>query len=150
MINMNEAWHILSKQHYSNVIMSSTASQITGVSIVCSIVCSEADQRKHQSSASLAFVRGIHLPPVNSHHKGPVTRKIFPLMTSSWLRKFTIRGWINVWIIWQGSKVEQFHWLVIPCINIFEMKLKKICQQHDIMYTWCPRSFHLVVCVSIH
>ena len=34
--------------------------QITGVSIVCSTVCSGADHRKHQSSASLAFVRGIH------------------------------------------------------------------------------------------
>ena len=35
------------------------ASQITGVSIVCSPVCSGANQRKHQSSASLTFVRGI-------------------------------------------------------------------------------------------
>ena len=46
--------------HCSGVIMSAMASQITCVSIVCSIVCSGADQRKHQSSASLAFVRGIH------------------------------------------------------------------------------------------
>ena len=46
--------------HYSDVIMSTMASQITGVSIVCSAVCSGAHQRKHQSSASLAFVRGIH------------------------------------------------------------------------------------------
>ena len=37
-----------------------------------------ADQKKHQSSASLAFVRGIHRWPVNSPHKGPVTRKMFP------------------------------------------------------------------------
>ena len=37
-----------------------------------------ADHRKHQSSASLAFVRGIHRWPVNSPHKGPVTRKMFP------------------------------------------------------------------------
>ena len=36
------------------------------------------DQRKHQSSASLAFVRGIHRWPVNSQHKWPVTRKMFP------------------------------------------------------------------------
>ena len=43
-----------------------------------SIVCSGADQRKHQSSAPLALVRGIHLSPVNSPHKGPVTRKMFP------------------------------------------------------------------------
>ena len=61
--------------HYSDVIMSAMASQITGVSIVYFTVCSGADQRKHQSSASLAFVRGIHRWPVNSPHKEPVTRK---------------------------------------------------------------------------
>ena len=64
--------------YYNNVIMSAMASQITGVPIVYSIVCSGTDQRKHQSSASLAFVRGIHRWPVNSPHKGPVTRKMFP------------------------------------------------------------------------
>ena len=46
--------------HYNDVIISVMASQITSVSTVCSTVCSGADQRKHQSSASLAFVRGIH------------------------------------------------------------------------------------------
>ena len=64
--------------HYSDVIMSAMASQITGVLIVCLNVCSVADQRKHQSSMSLAFVRGIHRWQVNSPHKGPVTRKMFP------------------------------------------------------------------------
>ena len=64
--------------HYSDVIMSVLASQITAVSIVYSTVCLGADQRKHQSSASLAFVRGIHRSTVNSTHKGPVTRKMFP------------------------------------------------------------------------
>ena len=43
-----------------------------------SIVYSDADQRKHQSSASLAFVRGIHRGPMNSPQKWPVTRKMFP------------------------------------------------------------------------
>ena len=52
------------------------ASQITGVFIVCSTVGS--DQRKRQSSASLAFVRGIHRWSVNSPYKRPVTRKMFP------------------------------------------------------------------------
>ena len=47
-------------------------------SLVCSNVCSGVDQRKHQSSASLAFVREIHRWPVNSPHKRPVTWKIFP------------------------------------------------------------------------
>ena len=64
--------------HNSDVIMSPMASQITSLTIVCSTVYSVADQRKHQSSASLAFVRGIHRWPVNSPHKWPVTRKMFP------------------------------------------------------------------------
>ena len=58
--------------------MSAIASHITSLTIVYSIVYSDADQRKHQSSASLAFVRGIHRGPVNSPHKWPVTRKMFP------------------------------------------------------------------------
>ena len=58
--------------------MSDMASQITSFSVVYSILCSDADQRKHQSSAPLAFVRGIHRWPVNSPHRGPVTRKMFP------------------------------------------------------------------------
>ena len=60
------------------VIMSAMASQITSLAIVNSIVYSGADQRKHQSSASMAFKRGIHRWPVNSPRKGPVTRKMFP------------------------------------------------------------------------
>ena len=64
---------------YSNdVIMSTMASQITSVSVVCSTIGSGSDQRKYQSSASLAFVRGIHRWPVNSPHKRPVRRKLFP------------------------------------------------------------------------
>ena len=59
------------------------ASQVTSLTIVYSTVYSGADQRKHQSSASLAFVRGIHRWPVNSPQKGPVARKYFQLMTSS-------------------------------------------------------------------
>ena len=58
--------------------MSTIASQITGVSIVYSTVCSGADQRKYQSSTSLAFVRGIDRSPMNSPHKGPVTQKMIP------------------------------------------------------------------------
>ena len=52
--------------------------KITSVAIVCSTIYSGADQRKHQTSASLAFVRGIHRWPVNSPHKVPVTRKMLP------------------------------------------------------------------------
>ena len=58
--------------------MGAMTSQIISLTIVCSTVYSGADQRKHQSSASLAFVWGIHRGPVNSPHKWPVTRKMFP------------------------------------------------------------------------
>ena len=64
--------------HYGDVIMGAIASQITSLTIIYSTVYSGADQRKHQRSASLAFVWGIHRRPVNSPHKGPVTRKMFP------------------------------------------------------------------------
>ena len=64
--------------HYNDVIMSAMASQITGVSIAHSTVCSGTDQRKHQRSVLLAFVRGIHRWPVDSPHKRPVTRKMLP------------------------------------------------------------------------
>ena len=64
--------------HYCDVIIGAMASQITSLTIVYSIVHAGADESKHQSSASLAFVRGIHRP-VNSPQKGPVTRKMFPV-----------------------------------------------------------------------
>ena len=67
-----------SSQHYDDAIMDPMASQITSHTIVYSTVYSGADQSWHQSSASLAFVWGIHRWPVNSPHKWPVTRKIFP------------------------------------------------------------------------
>ena len=75
-------WHKVQRskslQKHYRVIVSAMASQITSVSIVCSTVCSGTDQRKHQSSTSLAFVRGIHWWPLDSLHKGPITWKKFP------------------------------------------------------------------------
>ena len=71
-----ETWKV--KYHYTDVIMGTIACQITSLTIVYSTVYSGADQRKHQSSASLAFVWGIHRGLVNSPHKGPVTRRMFP------------------------------------------------------------------------
>ena len=67
-----------SSTHYNAVMMSAMASQITSLAIVYSIVYSGVDQRKQRTSAPLDFVRGIHRWPVNSPHKGPVTRKMFP------------------------------------------------------------------------
>ena len=90
---------------YSDAIMSAMTSQITGVSIVCSTFCSDADQRKHQSFASLALVRGIHrwlvVPSQRTsnaenvsiwwrHHAGSVMCKTFP-----WHDIIRIFGWVS-------------------------------------------------------
>ena len=72
------AYRMKQYMHYDDVIMDSIASQITSLTIVYSTVHSGADQSKHQSSASLAFVWEIHRWPVNFPHKWPVTRKMFP------------------------------------------------------------------------
>ena len=71
-------------EYYSDAIMRLMASQITGVPIVCSTVCLGAVQRKHQSTASLAFVREIHqgdwwIPLTKAKWRG----KGFDLMTFS-------------------------------------------------------------------
>ena len=91
----NENKYIVHKTiHYGDVIMSAMASQITSFTIVYSTVYSGTDQRKHQSSASLAFVRGIHRSPVNSPHKVLVTRKMFPfddvIMNVGWFMQMTL------------------------------------------------------------
>ena len=75
---MNVLNFVMVPIHYSDIIMGTMMSQITSLTIVYSIIYSGADQRKHQSSTSLAFVQGIHRRPVNSLHKWPVTRKMFP------------------------------------------------------------------------
>ena len=62
-IDWNECFNhksCLKKFHYDDVIMGAIASLITSLTIVYSTGYSDADQRKHQSSASLAFVWGIH------------------------------------------------------------------------------------------
>ena len=73
--------------------MGAIASQITSLTIVYSTVYSDAEQRKHQSSASLAFVWGIHRWPVNSPHKWPVTRKMFPF--DDVIMQWRICAWIT-------------------------------------------------------
>ena len=70
--------------HYNDVIMTTMASQITSLTVVYATVYSDADQRKHQSSASLAFVWGIHRDRWISRTKGKLRGKCFHLMTSSW------------------------------------------------------------------
>ena len=73
----HSTWRAFITIHYDDVIMGAMASQITSLAIVHSTVYSGADQSKHQSSASLAFVWGIYRGPVNSPHKWSITRKMF-------------------------------------------------------------------------
>ena len=114
---INIQWNVIQNKgpsHYDDVMMGAMASQIASLTIVYSTVYSVPDQRKHESSASLAFVRGIHRWSVNSPHKWPVTRKMFPfddiimeqgnlfrlghnLLTHEVLRYFT-RYRLLVWI----------------------------------------------------
>ena len=77
-VSFNLRHYDLAYHHYNDDIMSAMASQITSITIVYSTVYSGADQRKHRGSASLAFEWRIHRWPVNSPHKWPVTRKMFP------------------------------------------------------------------------
>ena len=105
--------------HYSDVIMNTMASQITSLTIVYSTVYSRADKRKHQSSASLAFVRGIHWWPLNSPHKGPVTQKCSHLMTSLLMRlhitefhfKSVLIDWICSCVLWFATTKRSL-WLL--------------------------------------
>ena len=82
MISVSMPWyyHVLLTHllHYDDVMVSAMASLITSLTIVCVTAYSGGDQREHQSTASLAFVWGIHRWPVNSPHKGTATRKMFP------------------------------------------------------------------------
>ena len=102
-------WHRCQFGHYGDVIMGAIASQITSLTIIYSTDYSDADQRKHQSSASMAFVRGIHRGPVNSPHKWPVTQKMFPFDASS-----CARGSAN----FMASEIASTGQL-INCVNIF-------------------------------
>ena len=75
--------------------MSVLASQMTSITIVYLTAYWGADQRKHQSSVSQAFVGGIHRRTVNSPHKGPVTRKIFPF--DDVIMVTATQAYCNVW-----------------------------------------------------
>ena len=109
-------------RHYSDVIMNPMASQITGVPLVCTTVCSGTDQRKHQSSASLAFVSGIHWWPVDSPHKGPVTRIFFPFDDVIMTCNKTIKlKQFDMHLITPASDITQpndnFHWCVFQACD---------------------------------
>ena len=113
--------------------MSVIASQITSLTIVYSTVYPGVDQSKHQSSASLAFVWGIHRRPVNSPHKWPVTRKIFPF------DDVIMKYWYKM--KFSEKKTHGCHFVIsaMPADGFNTMKCQDICRYSDdpawVMYT---------------
>ena len=129
--------------HYRDVIMGAMAYQNTSLAIVFSTVYSGADQRKHQSSASLAFVWGIHRWPVNSPHKGPITQKLF-------LFDDVIMSMIE----WWAAQLVKC-WLMLNFDNPFEVEvwnrhivktLEVLASSHDDVIKWkhFPRNWPFV------
>ena len=100
--------------HYNDVIMSTMASQITSITTLYSIIYWSVHQRKHQSSASLTFMRGIHRGPVNSPHKGPVTRKMFPFDEVIMMMLWSIQKLHQTWYSSQPYRNE--------CVGSFQCK----------------------------
>ena len=86
--------------YYDDVIMTTKASQITSLTVVYSIVYSGVDQRKHQNSASLAFVRGSHRDRWIPRTKGQLRGKCFHLMTSSLCCLFSFFLHMLPWDFW--------------------------------------------------
>ena len=118
----------LSQLHYHDVIMTTTASQITSLTVVYS----DADQRKHQSSASLAFVWGIHRDRWIPRTKGQLRGRCFHLMTSSW---HTI-----IWILHKNyNKV----------VELMYLKFSILCLWHTIMSIFVSRAVCLVLFIGL-
>ena len=117
---LNSTGSTIHPNHYNDVIMGAIASQITSLMIVYSTVYSDADQRKHQSSASLAFVWGIHRGLVKSPRKWPVTRKMFPF--DDVIMIYLRCPWDN------GANQENF---VFPLV-IYNSKLFYFCRSQDV------------------
>ena len=123
--------------HYDDILMGEITSPITSLTIVHSIVYSGTDQRRHQRSASLAFVREIDRSPVNSPHKGPVTRKMFPfddvIMTTQCevgvcrtvngqvgdkaINRYSLTTFVIAWSVY-GLGKPRLHWVLdkLHCI----------------------------------
>ena len=161
-LDQNVAGNGILELHYGDVIMGSIASQITSLTIVYSVVYSDADQRKHQSFALLAFVWGIHRGPVNSPHQWPVTRKMFPfddvIMGLGW-SGHQVGGTKDVCPLsishgqlrWQKTnllttRINQFsHWLIVGFIGRYNIYRRFI----GGVITWNSPTFLLPLACNI-
>ena len=112
--------------------MSAMASQITSLSIVYSSAYSDTDESKYQSSAPLAFARGIHGWPVNSPHKGPVTRKMFPF--GDVIMNSGIYFFISLLFIYtmKSPKLTILVYFWLEASDAFSLRCKEI--RHAVIY----------------
>ena len=129
--------------HYNDVIVIAMASQITSLTIVYPSVYSGTDQRKHQRSASLDFVRGIHRWPVNSPHKGPVARKMFPfddvIMGAPKITHACIIHWLmNFCNIWEAHAM-----ICLQPLKIDNQYLLHLSDLHDLDFEGVSTSIHV-------
>ena len=124
--------------------MGTVASQITSLTIVYITVYSDADQSKHQSSASLAFVWRIHRGPVNSPHKWPVTRKMFPfddvIMITSCLNSppppsaAYMRWWTGSSLVQVMARRQAITWTNADLLSIGHMEHSSV--KLELKYTY--------------
>ena len=133
--------------------MGTMASEITSLTIVYSTVYSSVDQAKYQSFMSLAFVQGIHQWPVNSPHRGPVTRKMFSfddvIMWHWHILGSRVVTYINIWLylilmhltgilIHHQTENEHYHmwsslkWLFITILLVMAEINDYGCMQHGL------------------
>ena len=111
--------------------MGTATSQITSLTIVYLTVSSGADQRKHQSSASLAFVRGIHRWPMNSPHKWPVTREMFPFDNVIMCAQISWWAWHHGDITWRPWRFKS------PATELFVQKVIRTNNEESIKHPYC-------------
>ena len=134
------------KRTSSDIIMSVMASKITSVLAVNSTVCSDADKRKYQSSASLAVVRGIHRWPVNSPHKGPVTRKMFPFDDAIMdITRFNII-WYYIHWTYRWSIAENLNWQIGTSSHVLK---DEVCDVHPEHWEGWPQESNSDILVNI-
>ena len=144
-------------RHYNDVIIGAIPSPITSLTIVYKTIYSDADQGKHQSSASLASVRGIQRGPMNSLHKWPVTRKMFPFndvimeLRSSILLTFPRLRHKVCQVLFKKTKIDGSNQCLIVYIT---WCLIPICPNGNIIRPGCPLmaalySFAIAMFISI-
>ena len=137
-------------KHYNDVIMSAMA-QIASLTIVYSTVYSGVDQRKHQTSASLAFVREIPRWPGNSPHKGPVTRKMLPFDDVIMRTLFSLIVSVSIWSV----IVMMPHFLLYQALAWCLGRPRPIMGENDVLgvaewlHWWGWSGYHLQPAVMV-